>query len=272
LFSAKFEGRGKRWGIGNVLYDNTLATTKGTITTTPFDTGANASGAFLTKGSLVQTQITTPTGTAATGTLTLNGQPSDADTFTLVIGGVTYLRTFKTALTPTAGEVLIGSTTAATARNLFASLVGSVANGASGTLYAAGTVAIPQLPISTALVYVSVPSSTNVITLTAVNTGTGANAYTLAKSGTNLAVSGANFTGGAAGDTISSLVYQSSTTSGGSYATFATSALTGSSRTAERIEVAIGVTVNRWIKAVCTMSGSASAIGINMSYARFWQL
>lgn len=274
-FSLAGESRGKRWGMGNIIYDNTNALTKGTQTSAAFDGGANSAGLAL--GLIAQTQITTPTGVAATGSIGLTagggGQPSDGDKFTLTINAIAYVYTFKTVLTPTAGQVLIGGTVAASINNLYSAMVGSSVG--VGTNYATGTVSIPQSPIASSLVIVGAPTSGTTIPLTAVLTGTAANAYTLVATtnvSTHLAVSGATMTSGAAGDTITTLVFQSATTSGGSYSTFATSALTGAVQTAERIEVAIGTAVNRWIKIVLTMSGSASNIGINCSLARFFQL
>src|ERR1035438_9346004 len=52
--------------------------------------------------------------TSATGALTISGQPSAGDTVT--IGGTTY--TFASALTSTANQVLLGSSTAATLATL----------------------------------------------------------------------------------------------------------------------------------------------------------
>lgn len=277
-FTLTADSRGKYWEMGNVLYDNTAAPTKGTVTSTPFDTGANAAG-YGSYGAVCQTQLTTPTGTAATGSIGLTagggGQPSDGDKFTLTIGGITYIYTFKTNLTPVAGEVKIGVSAAATTNNLYSAMVGSIVG--VGTNYATNTVSIPQYPIEQSLVIVGVPTAAanTTVPLTAVNTGVGANAYTLVATtnvSTHLAVSGATMTGGLAGDALTSLVYQSSTTSGGAYVVFATSALDGTKYTAERLEVAVGVTINRWVQIVLTMAASNSPIGLNCSFGRRWQL
>jgi hypothetical protein len=91
---------------------------KGSFTSAPYDDGAEGNGT--TAGGVAMLQVLTPTGVQATGTLTLSGQPADGDTAT--INGIVY--TFKTALTPTAGQVLIGANTAATAANLFQAMVG----------------------------------------------------------------------------------------------------------------------------------------------------
>lgn len=68
----------------------------------------------------------------ATGTLTFNTNPSDGDVVS--VNDVTY--TFKTALTPTANEVLIGDTAADSAENLKRALN---AEDTAGTNYAEGT-------------------------------------------------------------------------------------------------------------------------------------
>lgn len=74
------------------------------------------------------------TGVAATGTLTMNTeQPHDGDT--VIMGNTTY--TFKTALTPTAGQVLIDDTTEHSMDNLIAAIEGGAG---AGTKYATGTV------------------------------------------------------------------------------------------------------------------------------------
>jgi hypothetical protein len=75
--------------------------------------------------------------TPASANISYTGQP--ADTNTLVIAGQTY--TFKTALTPTAGEVLIGADQDASYANLAAAINGL---GVPGTDYAAGTVSHPS--------------------------------------------------------------------------------------------------------------------------------
>lgn len=71
-------------------------------------------------------------GAAGTNTLTYTDVPADAETVT--IGGKTY--TFKTALTPAAGEVLIGGTDDASYQNLVDAINGT---GTPGVGYAAAT-------------------------------------------------------------------------------------------------------------------------------------
>lgn len=74
------------------------------------------------------------TGTRASGTLTLSGNPTDGQTVT--IGTKVY--TFKTTLGATANQVLIGASASASLDNLIAAVNGG---SGSGTLYSARTVA-----------------------------------------------------------------------------------------------------------------------------------
>lgn len=75
--------------------------------------------------------------TLPSAVLAYSGQP--ATTNTITIGGHVY--TFKTALTPTAGEILIG----VDADTSYANLVAALTHGAgSGTTYAAGTLPFPS--------------------------------------------------------------------------------------------------------------------------------
>lgn len=238
-----------------VLDINAAIKTATNFSSTPYDDGAEAS-AGTTQGGVAMFQVYNPTGTPATGSLTLNGQPSDGDSFTVGIGATNYIFTFKTALTPTAGQVLIGGTVAATAANLFAAMTGG---DGSGTKYAAGTVAIPQFPLSSALVFVGIPTAANVINLTAAVNGTAANAYTLAKSGVNLAVSAATMSGGVAGDTYN-VTFGSSATSGGAYTTFATFSGVGAVRAAYVAVVAIGTLINEWLKITYTLASGAGTV------------
>src|SRR5258707_7863393 len=152
-YSATFKPRGKRMPPFPILILD--SNVKGSITSPVYDNGAESIG--LTNGGVAVLQVYNPTGTQASGTITLNGQPSDGDTVT--VNGTVY--TFKTVLTPTAGQVLIGANTAATAANLFAAMTGGLT---SATNYAAGTTPVPAATIT-----VGVPNASNVITLTAVN-------------------------------------------------------------------------------------------------------
>lgn len=71
-------------------------------------------------------------GGLASGTITFSANPANNDTVT--VDGVVY--TFKTALTPTANEVLIGADLYASIDNLAAAING---NAGAGTTYATGT-------------------------------------------------------------------------------------------------------------------------------------
>src|SRR5262249_15525958 len=151
-----------------------------------------------------------------------------------------------------------GANTAASILNLFMAMTGSQGafNAAGvGVNYAAGTVPIPQ-NLLTGLVTVSAPSSTNVITLTAMATGTAANAYSLVatvNASTHLSVSGATMAGGVAGDPYN-VVLASATSSGGSYTTIATLNGIGNVINAYRLDVATGVTINEWLKWTITLA------------------
>lgn len=106
------------------------------------------------------------TGVAATGTITFTGAPVANETIT--VRGVVY--TFKAAAV-SATEITIGGTVTDTAANTVSKIV------ANDTLLDAANVA-------------------GVVTISASNTGEYGNAYTLAESATNTAVSGATLTGG----------------------------------------------------------------------------
>jgi hypothetical protein len=111
-------------------------------------------------------------GVKATGTITVAaGNASAADTIT--VNGKVY--TFVSA-TPGVNDILIGTDNIATALNIKNKLAASVD---SRVVQATYTVA------------------SNVVTVTYDDAGTVGNAFTLAKSGTNLTVSGATLSGGA---------------------------------------------------------------------------
>src|SRR5579859_7798498 len=95
--------------------------------------------------SMTQYVIATPVTTvgmqlvpqAAGGSLTLNGLPNDGDKYTITLDNIAgFAYTFKTTLTPAAGEVLIGASAATAILNLFNAMTGGPG---SGTTYAAGT-------------------------------------------------------------------------------------------------------------------------------------
>lgn len=253
MLPAKFGPRGKRWGIGRLLMDYTG---KGTNVGSPVDMGAYGVG--VGKGAVAHLQVLTNTGVKAFGTLTCSGVISDGDKFTL--NGVDYV--FKTAITATINQILIdpGASTQVSMSNLWACLSGATG---AGTIYSTGSAKI------TGTVTVSLPVA-SVITLTYLTIGTGGNSYTLAKTATNLAVSGATLTTGAAGDTITSGIIQSATSSGGSYTTFCTFTSDGTVQQGERVEVATGTVINRWWKVTMTISASTQTIHLRVAGARLW--
>jgi len=128
---------------------------------------------------------TTGAGVKAAGTITMSTNPSASDT--VVIGGTTI--TFV-ASAPTGNQVLIGTSAANTAANLQAFLIAS------------NDVNIVKCAYAT---------SGAVTTLTYTSVGTAGNAFTLAKTGTNITVSGATLSGGV---NASSITYATPTGSG----------------------------------------------------------
>lgn len=113
----------------------------------------------------------TGAGAAATGNISLSGQPTAGDSFTIGGTAVTFV-----ASSPVGNQVVIGADTAATLANLLAFLQASLDTNISKCTYAQGT--------------------GNVIDITDKTAGTAGNSFSLAKSGTNLAVSGADLSGG----------------------------------------------------------------------------
>lgn len=118
---------------------------------------------------------------AATGTLTLTGQPLDTET--VVIGGKTY--TFEAVLTDVNGHVQIGATAEDSLDNLVAAI--NLGTGA-GTLYAASTTLH-------AAVSAADGSGTTVI-VTAKTVGSGGNVIATTESLTDGQWGGATLTGG----------------------------------------------------------------------------
>lgn len=117
----------------------------------------------------------------ATGTITNStGVPTTGDTVS--VAGQVY--TFKDTLA-SAYDVKIGATIAATMLSLSKAINGT---GVDGSDYYAGTLANLSVTASAPVA--------GVVTLTAIYGGVSGNALLLAKSGTNLAVSGTNMTGG----------------------------------------------------------------------------
>lgn len=266
-YAATFKPRGKRMPPFPVLqYINDTFKTSTNISSSPYDDGAEAS-AGTSQGGVMVAQVYNPTGVAATGNIGVPTQPVAADTVT--VNGTVY--TWRAALTPTAGEVLIGANALASAQNLYAALTGGVG---AGTTYATGTASFNQTLLG-ATVFFSPPTGVNnTINITYAVTGTGGNAFTLAKSGTGgLTISAATLSGGVAGDTYN-LTVASATTSGGAYTTFATQNGIGATRAAYRIEVAIGTLINEWIKATLTLAsgaGTSQTMGICVVFGRYFQ-
>jgi hypothetical protein len=113
----------------------------------------------------------------ASATATFTGQPAPNDTLTIAGTAVTFV-----ASGPTGTQVLIGANLAATLSNLLAMLLASADSG---------------------LVKANYSLNGSVLTMTAnqfgntgAQAGTGGNSLTLAKSSTNITISGATFTGG----------------------------------------------------------------------------
>lgn len=122
-----------------------------------------------------------PSNQKAYAKITLTGIPADSNT--VVVNGITY--TFKTS-PATAGDVLIGATTKASAQNLADAI-----NGKLSAAVFAGT---------TASLAAWADPAENIVYLNAwsPNKSVG-NALTLTKTGTNITVSGATFSGGITG-------------------------------------------------------------------------
>lgn len=115
-------------------------------------------------------------GVRATNTIQLTGQPSPADTVTVNSALITFVGS-----SPGANQVLIGADATATLANLLVFLQASVN---------------VNIALST---YSSVGDT---ITATALLYSTAGNSYTLAKSGSNITIGGANFSGGVNPDTL----------------------------------------------------------------------
>lgn len=132
-------------------------------------------------------------GAQAAGTITLSGQPSNGDSVTIKGTAVTFVTG-----TPSGNQVQIGVSSSVTAGNLQSFLAASADSNLAALTY--NTIGL--VTTCTARVY-----------------GTAGNSYTLAKSGANIAVSGATLSGGVAADTL---------TVNGTLITFVASAPSGS--------------------------------------------
>jgi hypothetical protein len=137
------------------------------------------------------TNVSSPdAGDAATQTVGTDGSaPASNDTVT--VNGTVY--TFKSALTPTDGEVLIVTGDAdATLTNLLHAI--NASGGTPGTDY--------QVSGAHATVSADTTITSHHATLSARSAGAQGNSLTLAKSGTHLTVGGATFSGGRDGSTL----------------------------------------------------------------------
>lgn len=121
-------------------------------------------------------------GAKATGVLTYTGVPADGESVT--IGGRTY--TFKAALTPTAGEVLIGASADEAYQNLVAAINGT---GIPGTGYAASTTV--NVNVSAVL-----DAATKKVTATALTFGVGGNSFASTATTVDATWGAATLTGG----------------------------------------------------------------------------
>ena len=246
VLDLQFAPRAQRGILGKLLY---LGADTAALAPAAIDFGVPAIG--LLKGAHFALHVMTPTAVKATGNVSIvTSVPADGNTH--VINGQTY--TYKTTLTVPAvpGEVLIGASIYATMVNLWYALVGSDYGLALGK-YAVGTVKLAATLVPTP------PTSAGVIVLTAATGGTAANAYTLAKTGTNPAVSGATLAGGVAGET-SVFKVAGATTSGGSYTDLGTFTLDGANQGSEILEVALGVTLYQFLKFYSTRSVNTQSL------------
>lgn len=117
------------------------------------------------------TSSSTGPGAQASGTATLSGQPSPGDSFTIGGTAITFV-----ASSPIGNQIVIGAATADTFNNLLTFCQQSLDTNLSHATYASLVA--------------------NVMTITYKLAGTTGNTFTLVKSGTNLAVSGADLSGG----------------------------------------------------------------------------
>lgn len=144
------------------------------------NTALSTNGSCIWNGTeFVVSSSTTGAGTKAAGTITFTATNPTPTTDTITVNGT--LITFVSG-TPSGSQVKIGTTSTDTAANLAAFLTASVDVNISLMTYSRNGL---------------------VITATAIVSGTAGNAYTLVKSSTQISVSGATLTGGAAASTVS---------------------------------------------------------------------
>ena len=142
--------------------------------------GALTGGVCTWNGSqFIITSNTTGAGVKAYGTISISGQPSNGDSFTIDGTAVTFVSS-----SPTGNQVIIGSSAAVTMQNLLNFLAASTDVNISLATYTINGL---------------------VITVTYGVVGTVGNAFTLVKSGTNLAVSAATLASGAIASTVSAV-------------------------------------------------------------------
>lgn len=118
--------------------------------------------------------------TAATGTITYSGQPSDTET--IILGSKTY--TFQSSLTNVDGNVLIGASADDTYDNLVAAVT---LGGGAGSTYAAATTDGEQ---------VMAERASNVVTVTADIANAAGNNIPLGGTASNATLSGSTLSGG----------------------------------------------------------------------------
>lgn len=154
-----------------------MAIVQGSLDTVLTEATIAAAGAIAATGTITFSSAVPAQAARATGTITVAvGNAANDDTVT--VNGVEI--TFKTS-GATGNQVNIGVDEDATAAALHAFLAASADASIDDATYSV---------------------TDNVVTVTHKTWGTAGNSFTLAKSGTNLAVSGATLSGGAAGDSI----------------------------------------------------------------------
>ncbi len=211
-----------------VTFDQTVDVTAGATLVVTTDAGditlyaagqTNVTDVVFDKQSDNSTPAEIPTDTAATGTLTLTGNPTAAQTLT--IGSKTYtfraniaavaatgtltndgsnvtdgdtvtidgkVYTFEDTLTEVDGHVKIGASNTATMTNLFHAI--NASGGVAGTDYATATTAHTTVVATN-------PTGTTVV-VTAITAGTAGNSLATTEASTHLAWGGATLAGGLA--------------------------------------------------------------------------
>lgn len=176
--------------FSGVLFDNLYRVDLGkptaTIDTSPEDSDPQVVGEVTYRVTFVSeygvesnggpaSTAVTPSVAAATAVVSYTGQPANNDTFT--VNSQVY--TWKTALTPTANEVLIGASAALSWSNMEYAINGT---GNPGTDYAAGTSVNSGVTASN--------DGTDDFTVTARTEGTGGNSIAISESTANATIDG----------------------------------------------------------------------------------